>query len=245
MKRRFWFVALTGTALITLCLSPVQAQRGNKGVKQNYMVRAQFRDASTDGVRSDQLNPFNCTDDGKPYDYIHGTDTCAPGVHKTASYVTISNDTYFLAPRASTDPCPTRFLVLDFHLPDNTMCPELGLATNSSCGGLIPPKCSFTVRFFAENAFTSGATSSAVEIWIEDFPDGAPYWLTRYKLIFINPLTRTLVDGNPNIVSIGAINDDFNADLYELLSSGRKKRLDGPFFMPLQLTLTKTSQIFQ
>ena len=239
MKRRFFFVALTGAALITLCLSPVQAQRGNKGVKQNYMVRAQFRDASTDGVRSDQLNPFNCTDDGKPYDYIHGSDDCAPGVHKTASYIGIANDTYFLAPRASTDPCPTRFLVLDFP-PD---APLLNLATNLSCAS-APPE-SFTVRFFVKNAFTSGATSSAVEIWIEDFPDGAPYWLTRYKLIFINPLTRTLVDGNPNIVSIGAINDDFNADLYELLSSGRKKRLDGPFFMPLQLTLTKTSQIFQ
>ena len=241
MKRRFWFVALTGTALITLCLSPVQAQRGNKGVKQNYMVRAQFRDASTDGVRSDQLNPFNCTDDGKPYDYIHGTDTCAPGVHKTASYVTISNDTYFLAPRASTDPCPTRFLVLDFHLPDNTMCPELGLATNSSCGGLIPPKCSFTVRFFAENAFTSGATSSAVEIWIEEFPDGAPYWLTRYKLIFINPLPRT---ASGNVVTIGAGGDDFRADLWSIATNGKKKTRLGTFDMPFRLEATKTDQIF-
>jgi len=242
MKRRFFFVAFTGAAaLMTLCLSPVQAQRGNKGVKQNYLVRAQFRDLPADGVRSDVDGSLTCSDN-VAYDYIADAETqnaCLHPPQETASMVGISNDTYFLAPRASEDPCPERFLVLDFP-PD---APQLNLATNLLCAS-APPE-SFTVRFFVKNAFTSGATSSAVEIWIEDFPDGAPYWLTRYKLIFINPLTRTLVDGNPNIVSIGAINDDFNADLYELLSSGRKKRLDGPFFMPLQLTLTKTSQIFQ
>ncbi len=242
MKRRFWLVALPGAFLMTWCLSPVEAQRANKGVKQNYLVRALFRDASTDGVRSDELNPFVC--DGLPYDYIHGQDQCDPNVHKTASYVTISNDTYFLAPRASTDPCPTRFLVIDLDAGSAGTCAGLTLASNSSCTSAPPSVCSFTVRFFAKDAFTSGATSSAVEIWIEDFPDGAPYWLTKYKLIFINPLTRT-PSPDPNVVTIGAMGDDFMADLWSIATNGKKKTRLGTFFMPFQLELTKTDQIFQ
>lgn len=233
MNRRFWFVALTGAFLITLCLSPVEAQRGNKGVKQNYLVRAQFRDASTDGVRSDELNPFLC--DGLPYDYIADQDTCDPAVYETGSMVLIANDKYFLATRASTDDTPLRFLVLDF-LANNASCPTLFGA--STCAHSV------TVKFFAENAFTAGATSSAVHMDIEWFPAGAPYWITRYQLNFINPLTRT-ASPDPNVVTIGASGDDFRADLWELSSNARKKTRLGTFVMPFQLELTKTDQIFQ
>lgn len=235
MKRRFWFVGLTGAALITLCFSPVQAQRGNKGVKQNYLVRADFRDAIDDGVGSEIDGSFTC--DTVTYDYIDSQDTCLQDAVEIASRVGISKDAYFLATRASTDPNPTHFLVLDFGAANNPLeCPTL--FGNSTCEHKV------TVKFGADNAFTSGATSSAVHMDIEWFPLGAPYWITRYQLNFINPVTRT---ASGNVVTIGDTGpggDDFMADLWELSSNARKKTRLGTFVMPFQLVATKTNQIF-
>lgn len=243
MKRTLPLMLLIAAACLALSGS-IRAAKGG-GNSQNFLVRAQFRDDPSDGVRSDGKYLFTCDDNG--YDYIDNHDTCDEGDVKTASYLRIER--YFLRTPGTDKPDPTtRWLVLDFGVDvTNPPCPDL----DNTIPGSPPPVsgCVDNVfaRFLAEPVF-SDAASSGVSIKI----DGREVvktkggtetrWNPRYTLDFVNPLTVTPVVGQIDTVTIGEPSDDFQAELWSMTSTGRKQTFFGIFNMPFRVTIKKTDQ---
>lgn len=236
MKRSASFAVLTLCAFIfVLSIGPVGPVKGGKPPNQNWLARSHFRDATGDGVRSDGqdalLVPLACGD----YDYVDNQDTCdlANDV-RTASFLQTDGG-YFLTTHTR-DATWDRWLVLDFGA---SGCPNL------SDVDLYPglSGCQVTVRFFADKAFHSQATSTPVRILIEKWDPSSGFWTPRYELDFVNTLSISPTP-DPNTVKIGArLNDVFTADLWTVVR-GKKRTFLGNFNMPFLLTLTKTDQVF-
>lgn len=230
MKRTVSFALLGIAAGIVFLMGPARAARGGKQPpNQNFLTRSDFGDADRDGVRSDGqsiLVPPECGS----YDYVDNQDTCSGDV-RTTSYLQTDGG-YFLTTHTQ-DATVDRWLVLDFGAGD--ACPVSDVDLNSD------PECQVTVRFFADKAFHSQATSTPVRILIEKFDPSLGYWATKYELDFINTLSISPAD--PNTVEIGAGPNDFRADLWTVVR-GKKRTLLGTFTMPFFLTLTKTNQVF-
>lgn len=232
MKRNLSLALVGIAACIAFFIGPARAAKGGKQPpNQNFLTRSDFRDDGGDGVRSDgQLVPLGCG----PYDYVDNQDTCDPADVRTTSFLQTDGG-YFLATRKSVDPLVDRWLVLDLGPGDD--CPISDVDPDPD------PECQVTVRFFADKAFHSQATSTPVRILIEKFDPNQGFWATKYTLDFVNPLSISPT-ADPNTVEIGAgQNDVFTADLWTVVR-GKKRTFLGNFNMPFLLTLTKTNQVF-
>ena len=218
-------------------------------------VAADFRDAESDGVKSDgqgYLLPTGCGG----FDYVDVDDPCMP------SFSTVSNTMqgYFLRTVSNLDPLTAdRWLVVDFSQPYGDYdCPDLDTqlmdeVTSSPYPGVLPPlnpdPCTdwVEVRLVADGAFQPQVATTTVNMLI-DIPvrymgkgkKAQPYtqWDARFILNSVNPLTLSY--GPSGEAIIGAEGDDFR---FELWTFDQRRGTFGEFLgfytMPFQLTITK------
>jgi hypothetical protein len=218
-------------------------------------VAADFRDATTDRVRSDSLGP-ELLPGCQPFDYVDMSDPFCPSV-STASNTMMG---YFLRTVSNLNPTEVqRWLVLDFSHPyGNYSCPNLDqqlMDEVTSPYEVLPPLNPLPcidwveVRFGAEGAFQPepGVLTTPINMLI-DTPvlkagkgkKAQPYWQwdARFILNSVNPLT--LRYGPSGEAIIGADGDDFRFELWTFdQQRGTFGEFLGFYWMPLQLTLQK------
>jgi hypothetical protein len=233
MKKSIFVLAALTTLVAWLTTLPAWAQT----------VKADFRDSLTDGVRSDTIYA-PCS-----VDYVDTTDTCTPataGDRDTLSQE-LSRGTYFLRTISSHTDTPTRWLVLNFSVPEpGSSCPNLDVLLSNYPGRsptahspVDPNPCIdlVEVRLYIYKAFDSRVQSGEVEIII-DGPDSVKLpkgtartqWNEKYRLEFVQPakFTRS-ADGKT--VTVTTI--DHTAELRQ------GDTLVGTYQMPFQVTLKK------
>jgi len=227
--------------------------------------RALFRDATSDGVRSDEqrilLAPA-C----QSWDYVDSDDPCLDGWPRV---VTVSagypQGMYFLRTVSNHEPLTAhRWLVLDFSDREEAYdCPGLDtrlideidaeVANNPSSDPLVrppehPDSCIdyVEVRFYVDDAFSPSATQSRVAMLIDQpvrkrgkgkNAEDYTQWDAMFALDFVNPLTLTRVASDTVTVGDDS-DDDFQAELWTFDNKGRKGDLLGIFIMKFQLTIT-------
>lgn len=217
-------------------------------------VAADFRDATTDRVRSDSLGP-ELLPGCQPFDYVDVSDLCG------ADISTVSNTMqgYFLRTVSNLDPLAVdRWLVLDFSQPeqgyeclnlDQQLMDEVTSSPHEVLPPLNPDPCIdyVEVRLVADGAFQSGVVTTTVNMLI-DTPvlymgkgkKAQPYtqWDARFILNSVNPLSLTY--GPSGEAIIGADGDDFRFELWTFdQQKGTFGEFLGFYWMPLQLTLQK------
>jgi hypothetical protein len=217
-------------------------------------VAADFRDATTDRVRSDGLAP-QLLPGCQPFDYVDMSDPFCPSV-STASNTMMG---YFLRTVSNLNPTAVqRWLVVDFSDPyGDYQCPDLDTQlmaeVTASPHEVLPPLNTdpcidwVEVRLVADGAFQSGVATTTVNMLI-DTPvlymgrgkKAQPYtqWDARFILNSVNPLT--LAYGPSGEAIIGAEGDDFRFELWTFdQQKGTFGEFIGFYWMPLQLTLQK------
>jgi hypothetical protein len=235
------------------CFS-VKAPGGNPSSVS--LAAADFRDAETDGVKSDgrgqELLP-GCA----PFDYVDVADPCGSSI----STVSKAGSGYSLRTVSNLEPLTAvRWLKVDFSRPYGAAYPCPGLDTqlraeiaSNPYPGVLPPEdpdlCVdlVEVRFGADGAFRPGVLTTPVNMLI-DTPvlktgkgkNAKPYtqWDARFILNSVSALSLTYGPSGEAIV--GADGDDFR---FELWTFDQQKGTFGQFLgfytMPLQLTITK------
>jgi len=218
-----------------------------------FLAGADFRDAETDGVKSDGIAlPFGCG----AIDYVDVADPCAPSIYNSS---TVGAHGYFLRTVSNLEPLTVkRWLVLDFSHPVGAYdCPDLDRQlmdeiASSPYPGVFPPLnpelCidHVEVRFGADGAFRPGVLTTPINMLI-DTPvrkmtkgkNAQPYtqWDARFILNSVNPLSLSYGPSGEAIV--GKDGDDFR---FELWTFDQQKGTFGQFLgfytMPVQLTIT-------
>jgi len=220
-----------------------------KGQPLGPLARADFRDYSTDRIRSDGVAlPSGC----QGADYADFDDPCGPG-HQGASTVS-GTGMYFLRTLYPYDPSPTRWAILDFsQLLGGSSCPGLDSILKAYSGrdpAAFSPEdtdpCTdfLEVRFLADKAYAPGAAFTPVRIYV-DAPDlvrsgssTQTRWNTKYTLEFVNPLTIT--PPGAATITLDTIPGLEQAELWTLSpKTGKKETLIGTYSMPFQLTITR------
>jgi hypothetical protein len=207
-------------------------------------VRADFRDATSDQVRSDATDTFY-----RPcgFDYVDKNDSCTNDLSakNSISRTEFPLDYWFF--RTVRDCCavPTRWLVLDFSVGIGSGCPDLDSQYANYPGyGQTPSQppaitgCvdNLEVRFSADNVFNSRAMATPVRMLI-DAPDltksGNLQGNVKWRLDFVNPLTiMRNPDGTTTIETVEA-----TAELWTIGRNGRKDTKLGTYSMPFAVTL--------
>ncbi len=221
-----------------------------KGQPSGFLARADFRDLSTDRIRSDGVAlPSAC----EGADYADVDDPCGPGDDASASNV-YGTGLYFLRTLMPYDSNPTRWAVLDFSQPlSGSSCPGLDSILKAYQGRdpaafspEDPDPCIdlLEVRLFADKAYAPGAAFTPVGILI-DAPDlvrsgsgTQTRWNSKYTLGFVNPLTITPPGGAT--ITLDTIAGLEQAQLWTLSpKTGKKETLIGTYKMPFQLTIAR------
>lgn len=238
----------TGKGIELFTVTESSAQSGDT------LARADFRDLSTDHIRSDAigLSP-SCNISDAGYDFADFDDPCQPG-HWGVSEV-LSTGTYFLRTLSAQIPNPTRYLVLDFTSPlPGSSCPALDTELKDYPGrnpDAVSPENAdpcidyLEVRFFADKAYAPGAQYTPVNLVI-DGPDlvrkrankYVNQWNAKYYLDFVNPLTITRSsDGKTVIITTMAGYEQ--AQLWTVnQKTGKHETLLGTYWMPFEVTIT-------
>jgi hypothetical protein len=220
----------------------------SQNTSQVPLVRAAFRDVSTDRLRSDGVVlPGSCLG----YDYADANDPCQPGYHGS-SQIMASND-YFLRTLATQDTNPNRWMVLDFSQTLNgSLCPGLDTQLLAYPGRnpaafspQNPDPCVdfLEVRLFVTDPFGAGAQFTSVNLII-DGPDltrtGTNQWDNKYQLNFVNPLSLVPDPVDPNTVTVTTVTGQEQAELWTTnQKTGKQGTLLGRYTMPFQVKLTK------
>jgi hypothetical protein len=222
-------------------------------------VAADFRDATTDRVRSDGRGP-ELLPGCQPFDYVDMSDPSCPSV-STASNTMMG---YFLRTVSNLNPTAVqRWLVVDFSQPlpqpngepypcadlDTQLMAEVTASPHEVLPPLNTDPCIdwVEVRFGAEGAFRPGVLTTPIDMLI-DTPvlkmgkgkNAKPYtqWDARFILNSVNPLTLSY--GPSGEAIIGADGDDFRFGLWTFdQQKGTFGEFIGFYWMPLQLTLQK------
>jgi hypothetical protein len=219
------------------------------------LAAADFRDAETDGVKSDGRGPEllpGCA----PFDYVDVADPCGSSI----STVSKAGFGYNLRTVSNLEPLTAvRWLVVDFSHPYGAyQCPGLDTQliqeiANNTYPGVLPPENAdpcidyVEVRLVAEGAFQPQVFTTTLNMLI-DTPvlkmgkgkKAQPYtqWDARFILNFVNPLTLTYT--SPDTVVVGAPGDDFRTELWTFdQQKGTFGEFLGFYTMPVQLTITK------
>jgi hypothetical protein len=229
--------------------------------ESSNLMRADFRDADSDGMRSDGLGwllPSECG----THDYVDKTDSCWGSwePQQTSSHALLQVG-WFLRTNDIYSVVPDRWLVLDFSKvgpqgQGGGACPDLdtfifnyegrdpdatSYVDSSPCIDLVE------VRLFFDEAFTPGALETAVRL-IVDGPDlvsgkgknATPYtqWNPKFYLNFVNPLTIT--PGGEGSIVVGADGDDFRAEVWTVNSkNGKHDELLGMYWMHFEVHLDR------
>ena len=226
------------------------------------LAAADFRDAGTDGVKSDGYVFYDSCGEFNSSAYVDVNDPCGPSV----STVSKAGFGYSLRTVSNLDPQTVdRWLVLDFSEPyGDYQCPDLDAllmyeVMNSPNPGVLPPlntdentECVdfVEVRLVADGAFQPQVSTTTVNMLIDTPVFHAGWgkgkraqsytiWDARFILNSVNPLSLTYGPSGEAIVGADSI-DDFR---FELWTFDQRKGTFGDFIgiytMPFQLTITK------